>query len=76
MEKNLFSLCQVTENLSHRESTESHGVVELVEQQVALQGDSPVRGVSDSRTTREEPQRDPIKRKLLFGDITTDNQRG
>ncbi|XP_031687209.1 uncharacterized protein LOC109896486 [Oncorhynchus kisutch] len=63
----------------HRDSTESPCVVGLVDQQGALHGDtaqSEEEIVTGGGPRENLSERDPFKRKRLFGDMTTDNQRG
>ncbi|XP_045577718.1 uncharacterized protein isoform X1 [Salmo salar] len=76
-EKLLFNEGDVTEG--HRDSTESQCVIGLVDQQGALHGDtaqSKGEIVTGGGPRENLSERDPIKRKRLFGDMTTDNQRG
>ncbi|XP_045081492.1 DNA polymerase nu isoform X1 [Coregonus clupeaformis] len=78
-EKLLFNEGDVTEDLSHRDSTESQCAVGLVDQQGALHGDtaqSEREMVTEGGPRDNLSERDPIKRKRLFSDMTTDNQRG
>ncbi|KAM9406208.1 DNA polymerase nu [Salvelinus alpinus] len=76
-EKLLFNEGDVTKG--HRDSTESPCVVGLVDQQGALHGDtaqSKEEIVTGGGPKENLSERDPIMRKRLFADMTTDNQRG